>query len=200
MVETETTTASDATVWIDGVGTYRLISHPICTIGCQSSLQQPGRLSMMAPLRTRHAEILRRSGGYIYVPLGSTAPGDTVEPPELLLDDMEIEVTEGIRSRFRMTSCLCETASLEFEPQSIFPERYDAVVLVDQMVVIGPSEDCHIRSKHLEKSRVLIWEGERDCWSLRTLGVDVAGESHDVTIINSGDSITHGELTIRLEV
>ncbi len=170
-------------LWVDGVGGYLVCLGDEITLGQASpeTSAGPQRLdvAIRGDLSRRHAVIHRRGESYTLEPLSEVrVNGRPIQTIVALSDGAEIALGESVRMRFRQPHPLSASARLEFVSRHR-PQPYsDAVLLMAESCVLGPSERCHVVCRDWLQDVVLYRQGE-NLWCRTMQQVQVDGRLCD---------------------
>ena len=102
-------------------------------------------LSLKAALSRRHAKLIRNTTGYLLQPLQNTRLNNKPGESEILLRDGDlITLGEHLVLRFCQPTQLSHTARLEFTTAHRPVISCDAVLLADEVLLLGSTSACHI--------------------------------------------------------
>ena len=147
-------------LWVDGVGGYM-----VC-LGDEVILGQPSReggvqVPIMADISRRHARIWRDGEGYLIEPIRAVRLGDRVlRGVASLADGARIQLGDTVQLLFRRPHALSATARLDFVSPHRTQPPADAVLLMADSCVLGPSRFCHVVCHDWPQEVVLF---RRDC-------------------------------------
>ena len=131
-------------LWVDAVGGFLVCLAEEVTIG-QAVPSVAVDVPVLADISSRHARIRRSGEGYLIDAIRDVRldgrPAATVGS---LGDGSRIELGEGVRLLFRRPHALSATARLEFDSPHRTQPAADAVLLMAQSCVLGPSSDSHV--------------------------------------------------------
>ncbi len=160
-------------LWIDAVGGYWV------TMSDQVILGQPIDgidVPILGDISKRHASICRDGEGYLIEALRPVhVNGQPVEGRTTLSDRSIIRLGERVELRFRRPHALSATARLEFVSGHRTQPSSDAVLLMAETCVLGPSGHSHVVCPRWPNEVVLFHrDGQLYC---RTSGrVEIDGE------------------------
>lgn len=180
---------------IDRVGSYRLILSDQVILGGPSSHEQ-GVIRIMAPLSSRHARICRKRNGYSIEPLRGAVEMKSTRNPngesQLLLgetyfgNNTQAMLTSELGVKLEAVSPLSQSARLTVTPDRRLEQGLDGLILMENMILLGPGQNMHIPCEHWERAGALIFrEGAfRFCTpiGLGNLGETGTGSSIDEPI------------------
>jgi len=201
---------ADVILQIDQVGSFRLILGTEVTIGGPGETGQSGHIATYSRLSTRHARMTRGKQGYAIEPLqGSvmasrqeSAGGDKNQLlmlPTYMTNNNWVRLDSGFAIQLKQTSPLSQTALLEMDPENRLADRVDKVVLMETMLLLGPSQQMHLPCPHWNRSAVLIYRNKQ--FFLRTpLGLEPSSpEPPKEFKVPFNKHIEHEEIGIYLE-
>jgi hypothetical protein len=131
-------------LWVDAVGGYW-----VC-LGDELTLGQPVRagsvdVPILGDLSSRHAVIRRDGEGYVLEALRDVRIDDRpVRELGWLHDGSRIQLGESVRLLFRRPNALSGTARLDFVSRHRTQPSADAVLLMAETCILGPSPRCHV--------------------------------------------------------
>lgn len=169
-----------ALLWIDAVGGF-LICTDDCVVLGQPSPGNPIAIPILADLSRRHAIIRRDAGAYILEPLQKTrVDGREITGPHVLADNQLIQLGDNVRLRFTRPHALSATARLVMESHHKTQPSADAVLLMADSCVMGPSRHCHVNCRNWKHDIVVYRQNDRlYCRADEPLvidGVEASGE------------------------
>ncbi|MEX0867696.1 MAG: FHA domain-containing protein [Pirellulales bacterium] len=131
-------------LWVDSVGGYLVCRGEKITIG-QAIPAAGVDVPIMGDISRRHLSIRREGESYLLFPRGETLlDGRTAGAADYLRDGALIELTGGVKLRFRKPHPLSATARIDFESRHRTQPRCDAVLLMADAAVLGPKTNAHI--------------------------------------------------------
>jgi hypothetical protein len=162
-----------ALLWIDAVGGFLMCLDDEVVLGQPSSGDGIG-LPILADLSRRHAVIRRDQGSYVLESVHEVrVDGREVTGPVLLADGQMIELGESVRLRFTKPHALSATARLVLESHHKTVPSADAVLLMADSCVLGPSRHCHVQCRDWKQDVVIYRQNEGlSCRSAGPLAVD----------------------------
>lgn len=125
-------------LWIDGCGGFLLLTGNRWTLGGISD-QSLADVRVRADWPRVAGTIEREGGDYFWMP--AHTPGTR----ELLNSGKTLAIPGSASVTMNKTSPLSDTVMLSLKPPHRFDEHVDGVALVKDTMLIGPSEDCHVR-------------------------------------------------------
>ncbi|HEV3340564.1 MAG TPA: FHA domain-containing protein [Pirellulales bacterium] len=130
-------------LWVDGVGGYLVCSADEVTIG-QPVAESPVDIPILGDLSRRHAKIRRDGESYLVEPRRAVRlNGRTIDRATALADGAMLELG-NVCLRFRQPHPLSATARLEFVSRHRTQPSADAVLLLAESCVLGPSTQSHV--------------------------------------------------------
>ncbi|HVJ87381.1 MAG TPA: hypothetical protein VM452_17110 [Caulifigura sp.] len=195
-VSLNATTASDCRLWIDGAGCYLLLTSDAVTIGSPASGSDRPDVAIMSAISRRQVQIVRTGEGFSLVPVGNHAFSDG----RLLRAGETFEIGGGVELRLRVPNPLSHTAVLDIVSSHRTEPRFNGVILLDQVCVLGPGADAHIRSP-LWPTPLILFRRDDALWckavpGLQRNGQPVSGEAP----LDNGDVLTTEDLRLRVEL
>jgi tetratricopeptide (TPR) repeat protein len=177
--------------WIDGVGGY------LVCLGDRVSLGQPAGwhvdIPIMADLSRLHAWIERDGEGYLFRAVRpASVNGMPVREKSVLGDDCEILMGQGMRIRFRRPNPLSATARLELTSSHRLSLPADAVVLMAETFIIGPTAGAHVPAPEW-KHEVVLYRQAESLWCRAAGDFEVDGQSYSNRARISSTSRVRGE-------
>lgn len=183
-------------LWIDGVGGYLVCEADSVVIGQPDSVGSihPARaqaetepphaalqqrldpagareadVPILADLSRRHARIRRLGEDYLLDPFREVRINKRpVKVSTLLTDGAELELSPGVRLRFRRPHPLCATARLEFLSRHRTHPPADAVLLAAGTCILGPEPRAHVVCSDWQRPVLLFRLA--DGWHVRCAG------------------------------
>lgn len=146
-------------LWIDAVGGFLVCLGQEITIG-QPNPHYDIEVPIWGDLSSRHAIIRRDGEGYLIKsgrPL--TVDGRDVHDGTNLYDGCVIELTGGVKLRFRQPHALSSSARLEPISDHRTQPTTDAVLLMAESLVLGPLNSSHVECPHWANELVLFRRG-----------------------------------------
>ena len=205
---TDTVSANDTSVpqaepsnrfllWVDAVGGYLVCLSTEVVIGQVGGAGVD--IPILADLSRRHAKIRRENEGYVLEPLHPVrVDAEEIVSPVALHDGDEIELGR-VRLRFRQPHPLSCTARLEFVSNHRTQPTADAVLLMAESCVLGPSQQNHVVCRDFDSDVVLFRrDGELHCRSLTPIEVD--GRRCDgASVLRPNSHVSGDEFSLSLE-
>ncbi len=188
-----------ALLWIDAVGGF-LVCMDDCVVLGQPSPGHSAAVPILADLSRRHVEIRRDAGASVLEPLQETrVDGREITGPHVLADNQLIQLGDNVRVRFSKPHALSATARLVIESHHKTKPSADAVLLMADSCVLGPSRHCHVRCRDWKRDIVVYRQNDRVfCRAEEPLaidGVQSTGESE----IQSGVRVEGEEFSFTWE-
>ena len=186
-------------LWVDSVGGY------LVCLADEVILGQPGRegsvqVPIMADISGRHARIWRDGEGYLIEPIRSVRLGDRVlRGAASLADGSLIQLGDTVQLRFRRPHALSATARLDFVSPDRTQPPADAVLLMADSCVLGPSRFCHVVCRDWPHEVVLFRrDRELGCRATGTFQIDSV-PCQDRGPVKSGSCVTGEGFSLSLE-
>jgi hypothetical protein len=142
LMEASTGSSDRFLLWIDAVGGYWV------TMSDEVVLGQPTAdvdVPILGDISKRHARICRDGEGYLIEALRPVHVNDQpVQGRTTLSDRAIIRLGDRVELRFRLPHALSATARLEFATGHRTQPSSDAVLLMAETCVLGPSGHSHV--------------------------------------------------------
>ena len=118
-------------------------------------------MPLLADLSRQHAKIRRDGEGYLLIPVRETrVAGPRLAAPAPLADETLIELGAGVRLRFRQPHALSTSARLEFVSRHRTQPSADGVLLMADVLVLGPGSMSHVVCPEWTQEVVIYRQGE----------------------------------------
>jgi hypothetical protein len=171
-------------LWVDAVGGFLVCLDDQVVLG-QPSTGQSIAVPILADLSRRHAVIRRDAGAYVLEPIQKVSvDGREVNGPIVLSDGQTIQLGDAVRIRFTKPHALSATARLDFASHHKTQPSADAVLLMADSCILGPSQYCHIRCRDLQQDVVLYRQGDLlQCRSAAAIEVDGQPRSGAIDVV-----------------
>lgn len=176
-------------LWVDGVGGYLLCVDPTAVLG--RALPDAGiEIPIQGDLRRRHLRIERTGSDYLATPLADVqSDGANISDPIVLRSGQRLSLGPSVQLEFAQPHPLSATAKLRLVSRHRTQPWSDAVLLVADTLVIGPSPSSHVVCPELDSEIVLICRN--GTWSIRSAGnLEVDGK------VLSGSSDLNGNCRV----
>lgn len=150
-------------LWVDGCGGFLVVTDSEVRVGREASAGQVD-VALIADVPRLAGKIVRDQAEYYWQDSNGRK---WIEP------GMQIDGLGSAKLRLGKPSELCNSAVLNLDPPHRFGGHVDAVLLVDQTWLIGPSDDCHIRCRSLSSPWVVsrgTEKGSEKWWIKRGFG------------------------------
>jgi hypothetical protein len=189
------TSSSGCRLWIDGAGCYQVLCGEAVTIGSPATGGERPDISIMAAISRRQVQIVRVAEGFTLVPVGNPAGQG-----RLLRSGETFEIGGGVELRLRVPNPLSQTAVLDVASSHRTEPRFNGVILLDQVCVLGAGADSHIRNP-LWPSPVILFRRDGALWCKAAGGLQKNGQPvvEEVSLEN-GDVLTTEDLRLRVEL
>jgi pSer/pThr/pTyr-binding forkhead associated (FHA) protein len=146
--------------WADAVGGYLVCLGDQVILG-QAAAGGAADIPILADLSRRHAVIRRDGESYAIVPLQRTLlDGRELVGPAPLAHGNVIELGNGVKFRFERPNPLSATAILQFVSHHRTRPKVDAIVLMAQTCIFGPTSSSHVVCRNLESDLILYRDGK----------------------------------------
>lgn len=190
-------------LWIDGVGSWIVYFGNQVTIGGPvepGSSQPAADLCVLANLRRQHATLERTGETWKLTSVDA-------DEPVYLRDGSEVAPAGRLVMRFGTPSILSSTAILTPADQPwprMFtdgrtPATIDGVVLMDEVCILGPGSDAHIRCPEWQQPVILFRrQGQLWCRSQETLELD-GQETSEPQAVRAGSVVSSESWRLRVE-
>ncbi|MBW3541742.1 MAG: hypothetical protein KY476_15860 [Planctomycetes bacterium] len=149
-------------LWIDGVGGYLVCTGRRVSFGGPAANDgaETADVPLLAGLSRRHASFVRTGEGWLIEAHGQAkVEGRPVHERTNLNDGYAIELGGSVRLRFRQPTVLSPTAAIEFESSHRPDRTVDAVILMDDLCLLGPGRENHIECPGWDRSAVVYRRG-----------------------------------------
>ncbi len=130
-------------LWVDGVGSYLVLSADCVTIGRAGSSNRPD-IALSADIAGVHAQILRVDHEYFLAPQAAVAVNGAPVSRHLLANGDELTLGARTKLAFKLPTALSSTAMLELPSGLQVARDVNKVILLDQHLVFGPRGNAHI--------------------------------------------------------
>ena len=172
------TTASDRfMLWIDAVGGFLVCPADEVTLG-QPIQRAMVDVPILADISSRHARIRRDEEGYLIEAIRDVwLGGRKVEKTASLGDGDRIELGHSVRLVFRQPHALSATARLEFSSHHRTQPSADAVLLMADACILGPSPGSHVVCRNW-KSEVILYRQDRQLFCRTGGDFEIDGRRH----------------------
>ncbi|WP_157609843.1 hypothetical protein [Roseimaritima ulvae] len=153
-------------LWVDGSGGFLIVDQSQVTIGGPAS-EREATIGVQADLHRREAALSRHRGEYRIEPLD----GRVSIAEQMITETVSLRAGEPftlgshVRFWFHQPHPLSASAKLSVEPRTRLRPHVDAVLWLDDTLVLGPSDDCHVQVPHAEGPLVLMRRGAR--WQVK---------------------------------
>ena len=135
-------------LWVDGVGGYLLIERDELLIG-QAVSGSRADVSIVGDLSRQACTIRRSDSDYLLQPLQEMQIDDQpIVQTQLLRNASLLQLGNRVKVRFHKPNPLSATARLELASLHRFKPHVDAVLLLADSCIIGPSAITPLNSLH----------------------------------------------------
>lgn len=204
-------------LWVDGVGGFMLLPGDDWTIGGPSG-EAESEICVQGDLARREACIRRQGGDYVLQPLGTAfLGGRRMNRPGVLRDGdfmtlgsgatesrasnpaYGAQAGRGVRIEFIKPHPLSASARLNIDSRHKTRPRSDAIILLADTCILGPTRACHVATPLAEQELVLLLrDGNWFCRGVGETLVDGVPQTGRV-LIPAGARVESGGLTFTLE-
>lgn len=189
-------------LWIDGAGCYRIVAGDHISLGSHSLDAEGADLRLLAPIGRKQALISRSGEAYWLQTEGATTGvvNHGAAGGRLLRSGEVFEIGGGVRLRLRTPNSLSNTAVLEFVSSHRPVQRIDGVILLEQVCILGPAEDAHIRCPQWQHP-VVLFQRDGQLWCKAAPGLQLNGaEATGEFVLADGGVLTGEDLRLRVEL
>ncbi|HVX14604.1 MAG TPA: hypothetical protein VHC22_25680 [Pirellulales bacterium] len=146
-------------LWVDGVGGYLVCTRDEVTLG-QPVPESAADIGILGDLSRRHAKIRRDGETYLIEPRRPVRlDGRTIDRATALADGAQLELG-NVRLVFRRPHPLSITARLDFVSPHRTQPAADAVLLMAESCVLGPSAQHHVACGDWSRELILYRQGD----------------------------------------
>ena len=185
-------------LWIDGVGGYLVcLSHRL-TIG-QANVDPPVDLALLADVSRHHATIQRDPEGYFLEAVRKVQMNGQKIDKALLRSSDRITLGNSCQLQFWQPVPVSTSARLDIVSGHRFAEPVQAVILMADTLVIGPSAQTHVQVPDMTQPLILYrtknglaarWPGE----------MQIAGKAYrERGPLEPGATLVTDQITLALE-
>ncbi len=143
-------------LWVDGVGSYLVLTKPALTIGRWRE-DSDADLLLRADVSRRHARIQRFDGDWFLASFKPVKVNGKPVGSALLSDGDKIILGRSPAATFRLPTALSATATLSFAGNCLPSRDTRSVVLMADRLILAPDGAGHIVGKHADARVVLFW-------------------------------------------
>ncbi len=160
-------------LWIDGIGTYLVLTSDRVTIGRSGSSARPD-VALAADIAGHHAEVLRVEEDYFIVPAeGTVRIGGAQVDRKLLASGDRIDLGKSCRLVFHQPTSMSTTAVISLHKGHRIEKDVRKVILLDRDLVVGPRSSCHIQAPVGKQPLVLSYRhGQLHCRASDAVSID----------------------------
>jgi hypothetical protein len=145
-------------LWVDSVGGFLFCLDDRIILG-RAGTDSDADVPLLGDLSRNHATISRDGEGYLIQAVKPTfVNGQPVETAPLRDGDV-IRLGSSVELEFRQPSPVSATAKLEVVSRHRLPLAVDAVILMAETCIIGPSPQAHITASGVDGPIVLYRQG-----------------------------------------
>ena len=203
MLNSEKPTCDQYTIWIDGVGAWRLCLQNDLTIGGPGRKDHAADLQLMANLARKHFRISRVGEDYFI---------NTEKDADAWLDERRIRQSTPLRNNqrilaggnvklgFSQPTALSASAVLQFQSVHRPAQSLDGLIMMHDTVLLGPGAENHIRCPDWPTSVVLFRRRNNELWcrSREQLAVDGMPLNESARVV-PGAIVTGEDVSFRVE-
>ncbi|MFG0334767.1 MAG: hypothetical protein ACF8TS_15540 [Maioricimonas sp. JB049] len=188
-------------LWVDGVGTWMVLTGQEFVIGAAGPGRDDQDVSLMAGISRKHLTVIRSGESWLIDAVGRTSlDGRAVDGMASLREGSRIELHPGVQLQFQQPNPLSGTAVLGFLSGHRPPQRVDGIVLVEQVCLLGPADDHHIRCPFASSWAALFQRGST-LWCKSRKGVSVdEGQKEPMQPLQDGSIVETADIRFRVEI
>ena len=144
-----------AMLWVDAVGGFLVCLEDQLMIG-QANPESTAAISLVGDLSRHHAQIDRRDDTYLLTPHAEVrVSGRPLRSDVILKDGDELELGASVVVRFRQPHPLSSTARLELLSGHRPEPAADAILLLSQSCILGPSSSAHVVCREMREELIM---------------------------------------------
>ncbi len=145
-------------LWADVIGGFLVCLDDEIVLG-RAGADSPADVPLLGDLSRKHATLVRDGDGYILKAHQDTyINGKRIEASALRNGDV-IRLGATLELEFHQPSPVSSTARLEIVSRHRLPMAVDAVILMAETCIVGPSPQAHVPAPALEAPLVLYRQG-----------------------------------------
>jgi hypothetical protein len=149
-------------LWVDAVGGYWVCLSDDIVVG--QAGPERADLPILGDLSARHARIRRDGEGYLVEALRDVyVDGRKIDHLALLADGSRLQLGPSVRLAFRRPHALSASARLDFVSRHRTHPSTDAVLLMADACVLGPTPYCHVFCPEL-KHDIVLYRRDEQLW------------------------------------
>ncbi len=197
------TALSSATLWIDGVGAFRMLLADEVVVGrigdSAVSVADEPEIALMGNLSRMHLTIRRSGEEYVVTPFAKTMlNGRLIAGPTVLSSPSDLLLNDVVRLKFEMCSALSASARVDVLSNHRGKQAVNGFVLMAETCLLGPGAQTHVRCPLWPSQLVLVRRD--DGLAVNGKGLTINGESRaGWTQLERGQTIVGDGLRLRLE-
>ncbi len=153
-LQDEPTISKRFLLWIDGAGGFLVCLGSRVTLG-QAAPDGHAEVPMFADIARAHATITRDSEGYILEAVRPVQVNGQPTDKALLQPGDRITLGNCCQLQFRQPVPVSATARLDLVSGHRLPLAVDGVILMADMLMLGPTDQAHVTIPELEKPVIL---------------------------------------------
>ena len=179
-------------LWVDAVGGFWVCMADEVTLG------QPVRcgtvdVPILGDISSRHARIRRDGEGYVIEAIREVRlDGRRVNTVASLADGSRIALGEGVRLVFRRPHALSATARLDFASRHRTQPSADAVLLMADSCILGPSPRSHVVCRDW-KNEVILYRHDEQLYCRTAGSMEIDGLPYEGRARITQNSRVEGE-------
>ena len=134
-------------LWVDGMGTYLLLTSDRIAIGRSGSSSRP-EIALPVNIAGYHAEILRCEEDYFVVSAQGTVEVDgRATPKKLLSHGEELALSPQCQMAFELPTPMSSAAVLSLKKGLRIERDVRHIILLKDLLLLGPSQSCHVKTR-----------------------------------------------------
>ncbi len=142
-------------LWIDGTGGFLVCDGPSVVVG-QAVEQARVEIPILGDLNRRHMRFHQTEQGHLLEPWGNVGINQKViKETTPLGQNATVQLGSGIVMQYRRKHPLSQTARVELTSRHRTQPWSDSIILMSDMIVIGPGKQAHIRCPELSDEIII---------------------------------------------
>lgn len=192
-------TGDNHVLWIDGVGGFLLCCGESVVVGGGTSDRRNTDVCLMADISSDHFRLVRSGECYLLQPRSRVLlDGVDLDGSRVLNGENQIQIGRKVCINFRMPSRLSPSACLSITSPHRTDPSYDGIVLMHDLLILGPGRDAHIRCHDWTGSLVL-YRDQGQFWCRPVEDRRKRRSGRAAQCVELGGNITVSEIQFRLE-
>ena len=187
-------------MWVDGVGGYLLLDANEFTIG-QAVASATVDIPIVGDLSRMACAMHRSESDYVLHPLQDVhIDAQHVQRPQVVSNGSTIQLGSSVKLRFVQPSPLSASARLELVSRHRFKPHVDAVLLLADSAILGPSQQGHVYCPAWPNQMVMFRDGAD--WYFRVFeAVEVNGKTstEELILVQSNMRIAGESFSLSIE-